>query len=463
MKYNVTRGKGEVKIEFTVPETEWEGEVEAAYRQNAKKFNIQGFRKGQAPRKVIERVYGGAVFFDDAFEDCARKSYITAIEANEDIYPVDAPKLDLVQFPEGEKPMIFTMTVTIKPEVVLGAYTGIKIEKVAYNVEQKDIEAELDRARERGVRIITVTDRAVQDGDTVILDYSGTVDGVQFSGGTAEKQTLIIGSKSFIPGFEEQVIGLKIDEEKDLQVKFPDDYHAEELKGKAAVFKVKVHGITARELPELNDEFVRDTTKFDKLTEYKEDIRKRLLEDGERRAENETRTRLMESVVEKATAEIPACMIDSELEYMLEDFSHRLQYMYQGMKLEDYFKYTGSTVEDFKKERRGEAEKAVKTRLVMQEILKKEQLEATPTEMDVSIKQMAEEAGKEFDVFKNTLSKERIAQFRNDITIDKMFDFLKKNNILEEKPETKKSGEKAAQKKTAEKADVIPAKKTKKD
>ncbi|MCL2062004.1 MAG: trigger factor [Firmicutes bacterium] len=427
MQYKVTREKGAANFEFTVTSAEWEEEVNATYKKNAKKFNIQGFRKGQAPRKVIERFYGADVFFEDAFDECARKRYVAALNENEDIFPVDSPKLDIKSFADEKNALVFTMSVTLRPEVTLGAYTGMKIPQVEYTVKDSDIEAELKSAQERAARLVAVADRPVQNGDTVKLDYAGSVDGVPFEGGTAQMQTLEIGSKRFIPGFEEQMIGMQLGEEKDLSVTFPDDYHSENLKGKKAVFKVKLHEISVRELPALDDEFARDRTKFDSLKEYKDDIKNRLETENARRAENETRAGIIDAVAANATVDIPECMIAGELDVMLEEMEARLQYMYRGMKLEDYFKYTDSSVDEYKKQHRAEAEKGVKTRLVLQEIMKKEKIEAT----DADIKAEHAKQGVE------NPSSEQASQIRNSVIINKLFDFLTKNNTMQKKSETK--------------------------
>ena len=372
MEYKIERQKGSVKFVFTVPNAEWDEEINAAYIKTKAKYNIPGFRKGKAPRKFIENMYGPTVFFDEAFNTCASKAYGKALSENEDIYPVDEPKVDIENF--GADAMVFGISVTVKPEVTLGQYKGLTVKKAEYPVTDKDVEEDIERSLKAKSRLVDITDRAAKNGDTVNIDYSGSVDGVKFNGGTAEKQELTLGSKSFIPGFEEQVEGMKIGEEKDLKVKFPDDYHAEDLKGKDAVFAVKLNSIKFREIPELNDDFVKDTTKFETVAEYRADVKKRLTDSAERRADNENKNNMIDAIVANASVDIPDCMIESELDYMLQDFEYRLGYMYGGMKLDDYFKYTGSSREDFRKDRKSEAEKAVKTRLVMETIIKTEKV-----------------------------------------------------------------------------------------
>ena len=287
-------------------------------------------------------MYGPTVFFDEAFNTCASKAYGKALSENEDIYPVDEPKVDIENF--GADAMVFGISVTVKPEVTLGQYKGLTVKKAEYPVTDKDVEEDIERSLKAKSRLVDITDRAAKNGDTVNIDYSGSVDGVKFNGGTAEKQELTLGSKSFIPGFEEQVEGMKIGEEKDLKVKFPDDYHAEDLKGKDAVFAVKLNSIKFREIPELNDDFVKDTTKFETVAEYRADVKKRLTDSAERRADNENKNNMIDAIVANASVDIPDCMIESELDYMLQDFEYRLGYMYGGMKLDDYFKYMGSKI-----------------------------------------------------------------------------------------------------------------------
>ncbi len=450
MEYKIERQKGSVKFVFTVPNAEWDEEINAAYIKTKAKYNIPGFRKGKAPRKFIENMYGPTVFFDEAFNTCASKSYGKALSENEDIYPVDEPKVDIENF--GADAMVFGISVTVKPEVTLGQYKGLTVKKAEYPVTDKDVEEDIERSLKAKSRLVDITDRAAKNGDTVNIDYSGSVDGVKFNGGTAEKQELTLGSKSFIPGFEEQVEGMKIGEEKDLKVKFPDDYHAEDLKGKDAVFAVKLNSIKFREIPELNDDFVKDTTKFETVAEYRADVKKRLTDSAERRADNENKNNMIDAIVANASVDIPDCMIESELDYMLQDFEYRLGYMYGGMKLDDYFKYTGSSREDFRKDRRSEAEKAVKTRLVMETIIKTEKVEPTEQEIDKRIAEIAEQQGKTLEEYKPSVSEHQLTHIKSDVTVEKTLNELVKAN--EFKAEAKKS---EAKKETKEGAEKKPA------
>lgn len=451
MKYTTEKQKGSVSFSFTVPTDEWEKEIDAAYIKNKGKYNLPGFRKGHVPRKTIEKTYGPTVFFDDAFNACASKAYATALTENADVYPVDEPKVDIGSF--GKDALTFTIQVTVKPEVTLGQYKGLTVSATEYKASEKDADAEIERSRQAKSRLVDVTDRAAQDGDTVTIDYSGSVDGVKFNGGTAEKQELVLGSKSFIPGFEEQVAGMKIGESKDLPVKFPDDYHAEDLKGKDAVFAVTLHAIKFREVPELNDRFVQDTTKFETVADYRADVMKRLAENAARRTDNEKKNRMIDAIVQNASVEIPDCMVESELDYMLQDFEYRLSYMYGGMKLDDYFKYTGSSREEFKKDRKAEAEKAVKTRLVVEAVIKAENIQPTEDELNAKITEIAAPAGKTAEEYRKTLSDHQMSHIKSDVTVEKALDELATATTFEMKAEGKEK-EKAAPKKSAAKKET---------
>lgn len=435
MNYSIEEKKGEVKINFTLSAQEWDEEIGKAYLKTKNKFSIPGFRKGQAPRKMIESMYGAGVFFDDAFNSAFYASYQKALDEHEEIYPVDEPKVDIQSLDEnGVK---FNAVVTVKPEVKLGDYKGIKLEKIEYNVTAGDVKAELNRMREQASRRVEVSGRAVKDGDIVKLDYSGSADGEKFDGGTAADQELVIGSKTFIPGFEEQMIGMEIGETKDIVVTFPKDYHAENLAGKEAVFTVTVKGITEKQLPELDDAFAKDVSKFDTLAEYKADIKKRLTEQNNNRAKNENQNAVIKKVTDNAEVEIPQCMIDRELDYIAEDMQQRLNYMYNGLKFEDYLKYTGSSEKQFREDKKEEAVANVKTRLTVEAIIKAENIEATEADMDEALSKMAETAKKTLEEYKKEVTPQQINYIRSDILMKKLLEFLTVNNIFEKK-ETKK-------------------------
>lgn len=460
MEYKTERQKSSVKLSFTVPADEWEAEINAAYVKTKGKYNIPGFRRGHAPRKYIESLYGPTVFIDEAFNACASKSYTTALKENEDIFPVDEPKVDIDEF--GKDALKFTIEVTVKPEVTLGQYKGLSVVKAEYPVTDEEVDHEIMHSRQAKSRLVDVTDRAAADGDTVIIDYSGSVDGVKFNGGTAEKQQLVLGSHSFIPGFEEQVVGMNIGDEKDLKVKFPEDYHAEELKGKDAVFAVKLHEIKFREIPELTDEFVKDTTQFETVAEYRESVFKRLTEESARREKNENQNKVLEAVVANATVEIPECMVENELNYMLEEMEYRLGQMYGGMKLDDYFKYTGSSRDDFKKERKAEAEKNVKTRLVLEAVIKAENTQPTQEAIDARIAEIAASVNKSVEEYKQTMPANLTSRIKSDLTVEKVLDDLVAATVftsaIDAKPES--AAKKPATKTTAAKKPA--AKKTEK-
>ena len=448
MNYTIEESKGEVKISFTLDAKEWDDSLNKAYIKNKSRFNIPGFRKGHATRKMIEKMYGEGVFFDDAFNDAFYEAYSKALGEHEEIFPVDDPKVDIDGIDEnGVK---FHAVVTVKPEVTLGEYKGIKVDKVEYNVTADDVNAEIDRARKQASRKVEVEGRAVENGDIVNLDYSGSVDGVKFEGGTASNQELSIGSHAFIPGFEEQMVGMTVGETRDLNVPFPTDYHAKELAGKDSVFTVTVNKILKEEMPELNDEFAKDVSKFDTLAEYKADVEKRLQEGNDRRANAENENALIEAVTATSSVEIPQCMIDSQIDYLVRDMEYRLMYMYQGMKLEDYLKYTGSNMEELRKSKAEEAKRDVKIRLVLEAIVKAENLDVTDAELDAELARIAESAGKSVEEYRKGVDDRQLSYIKNDLLMKKLIEFLKANNTFEVKKAEKKT---AAKKPAAKKAE----------
>lgn len=440
MNYTIEEKKGEVKINFSLSAKEWDEEVNKAFVKTKHKFNIPGFRKGQAPRKMIEAMYGAGVFFDEAFNSAFYTSYQKALDEHEELYPVDEPKVDIESL--DEQGVKFNAVVTVKPEVKLGEYKGIKLEKIEYNVTAGDVKAELNRTREQASRRVEITDRAVKDGDIVKLDYSGSVDGEKFEGGTATDQELVIGSKTFIPGFEEQMIGMSIGETKDLNVTFPQEYHAENLAGKGAVFTVTVKGISEKQLPELDDAFAKDVSKFETLADYKADIKKNLTEQNENRAKIENQNAVIKQVTDNAEVDVPQCMIDRELDYIVQDMQQRLNYMYNGLKFEDYLKYTGSDEQKFRSEKTEEAKNNVKTRLTVEAIIKAENIQATEEDVNEALAKMAETAKKDLEEYKKGVSPEQLNYIKSDVLMKKLLDFLMTNNTFEKK-ETKKKTAKA--------------------
>ena len=445
MKYTVTKEAGKAKIAFQLDRQEWERAIDAAYKKNAGKYGVQGFRKGHVPRKVIENMYGPSVFFEDAFNDAFPKYYGEMLEKETELYPVESPNIEFDSI--DEKGISFSATVTLKPEVVLGLYKGLKIAKVNAEVEEAEVDADIKKAQDRAARKIEVKDRKIKNGDFVTLDYSGSVDGKKFKGGTAEKQELEIGGGSFIPGFEEQMVGLSIGEEKDLKVKFPDEYHSKELAGKDAVFAVKVHEIKVKELPKLDDEFAKDVSSFDTFAAYKDDIRKKLEESKQKRAESEDENNLIQEIAKNAKAEVPQCMIDTQLEYMLREFEYRL--MYQGMKLDDYFKYTKTTKDDFNKDRAEDAKNTVKTRLVIEAVVKAENMKVEDGDAEFKIAELAAKAEKSAADYKKEMTERQSEQIKNELLTEKLIKFLKENNTFVAEKKEKEKTEKGKNKKAA--------------
>ena len=362
-----------VKMTIEVEAAEFDAATKKAYNKKKGSFNLPGFRKGKVPMNVIEKTYGAGVFYEDAANDIMPKAYSDAVdEAGLDV--VSRPEVDVTQIGKGEN-FIFTATVAVKPEVTLGQYKGLEVDKQTAEVTDEEVEAELKKAQEQNAREITVEDRAVKEGDVITLNYAGTVDGVPFDGGTAQNQKLEIGSHSFIDTFEDQLVGLNIGDEKDVEVTFPEEYHAPELSGKEAVFHVKVLGITEKQLPAIDDDFAQDTTEFDSLEEYKADIRAKLLEGKEERAKVAMQDALVEKAIEGAQMDIPDAMIDSQVEQMVEEFKQRVTY--QGLSFEQYLQFTGQDPAAFTENMRPEAVKRIQSTLVLEAIAAAEAIEAT--------------------------------------------------------------------------------------
>ncbi len=415
----------QVKLTLTVENNVFQNAIDKVYRKSAGKFNIPGFRTGKAPRRIIEQHYGPSVFWDDAINEVFPDAYSKAVDECE-VFPVDNPDVTIKDI--SDEGLTFEAVVTVKPEVTLGKYTGIRFKGVAYTVTDEDVETELKRAQDKAARLVDIEDRTVQNGDVVGLDYSGSVDGVKFEGGTAEGQTLEIGSGMFIPGFEEQMVGMAIGETKDITVRFPDEYHAEELKGKDAVFTVKVNSIQAKELPELDDEFAKDVSEFDTLEEYKNDIRAHLEEQNKKRKEREDENKLIDKIVANAEVDIPECMITRQIDYMLREMEYTL--MYQGMRMEDYLRMINKSVEELRAESREDAERRVKTQLVMETIRTTENIQAEEEDIDAEIAKRAETAKKSVEEYKENMRDNEKAYISDQIIVDKTMAFLKKNNTI---------------------------------
>lgn len=389
--------KNEVKLTVEVDGAAFEKAIQAAYIKNRHKISVPGFRKGKAPRAVIETYYGKGVFYEDAINDLYSETYPNAVDET-GIEPVDHPSDVQIESIDPEKGVTYTAKVTVKPEVKLGKYKGIEIEEVEYNVTDQEVDEAIERVRERNARYITVTDRPVREGDRVLLDYSGSIDGVVFDGGTAERQTLDIGSRAFIPGFEEQVVGMSVEETKDIRVTFPEEYHEESLKGKEAVFSVTIHEIKEKELPALDDEFAKDVSEFDTLDEYKADMRTKMEKDAAERALAQKESQLIDKIAENAEVDIPEVMVEHQIDDMLNEME--IQYRYYGMTLEKYLEMSGTTLEDYRSRFRDEAYNRVKARMVLEAAAKAEDLPVTDEDLEAEYQRIADQYKRPVDEIK---------------------------------------------------------------
>ena len=421
-KVEKTKNANEVKIELTVEAQKFEEAIKKVYFQSAKYFNIPGFRKGKAPLQIVEKYYGKEIFYEDAFNELAPEVLEEAVKEN-NLEIVSRPEIDITQIEKG-KDLIFTAVMQTKPEVELGKYKGIEIKKIEYNVTDEDIDHELHHMQEHNSRLVNVENRPVEKGDTTVIDFEGFVDGVAFDGGKAEGHELEIGSNTFIPGFEDQIIGMKIDEERDIKVKFPDEYFSKDLAGKDATFKVKLHEIKKKELPELNDDFAKDTSEFDTLEELKKSIKDRMEKDNEQRQKYETEDAVIKAVCENVKVDIPSGMIENETEDMLRNVESRLSY--QGLKLDQYLKMIGKTAEEVKKEYEPQAIEAIKSRLMLEAVIKAEKIEATEDEITEKVKEMAKNYGKSDD--KEFMENENVRNYiKSGVESEKALEFLVKN------------------------------------
>ena len=417
-----------VKLSFDVESAKFDAAMNKAYIKIRGQVNIPGFRKGKAPRKLIENMYGGeSVFYDDAFELVFDEVYGPAV-AEHKLEVVDRPEVEIQQIGTG-KNLQFTCEVFVKPDVTLGEYKGVAVKKTVTEVTDAQVDAKVEEERKKQATEVAVEDRPVAEGDTVNLDYAGTVDGVAFAGGTAEGQTLKIGSHTFIPGFEEQMVGMSIGEEKDLDVTFPEQYQAKELAGKAAVFHVKVNSITTTELPALDDDFAKDISEFDTLDEYKKDIRAKLEAQAAERDQNTFTNAVIEKVVTNATVDIPEAMIERQIDSMMRDFEYRLRA--QGLRLEDFMKYTGQDEKAFRANYRDQADKSVRAHLVLEAIEAAENFEVTDEEIDEQIAKFAPQTGKSVEELKATFSESDLEYFKADAIRDKAIKFLADNAVAQ--------------------------------
>ncbi len=412
--------KNMAKLTIEVSAEKVEKAIQSAYQKERKHINIPGFRKGKAPRQLIEKMYGKEVFYNEALDNLLPTAYAEALEECEEEV-VSRPKISIEQMESG-KALIFTASVALKPEAILGEYKGVQVEKPVIEVLDAEIEAGITKEREANARTITVDDRAVMDGDMIILDYAGSVDGVPFEGGTATNQELTIGSKRFIPGFEEQLIGAAIDEEREIQVTFPEEYHAKDLAGKEAVFKCLIHEIKVKELPEVDDEFAQEVSEFDTLDAYKEDIKEKLFKDKEAEAKRAKEDAVIQKIIEGASMEIPDAMIDFQTEQMLEEFGQRIQM--QGMSIEQYFQITGMTEENYKEQVKPRAKQNIESRLVLEAVAKAENLEATDEDLEAEMVRMADMYKMELDKVKEMMGDFQKDEIKKDIVLQKAIDLV---------------------------------------
>ena len=413
------------KLTFEVPANDLEKALQSAYMKQKNKIAMPGFRKGKAPRAMIEKMYGTGVFFEDAANELIPEAYETAAKESE-LEIVAQPEIEVTQMDKGTD-FIFTATVAIKPEVTLGDYKGIEVEKKEAEVSEEEITAEIDKAREANSRLITIEDRATEDGDTVIIDFDGYVDGKQFEGGYAEDYTLVLGSHSFIDNFEDQLVGKNLGEDVEVNVTFPEEYHVDELKGKPALFKVKIKEIQKKELPELDDDFAQDVSDFDTLDEYKADVEKKILENKENQIKREQEDQIIEKIIENAQMEIPQQMIAAQTRQMTQEFAQRLQS--QGLSLEQYMQFTGLTPQKMMEDLEPQALKRIQSRLVLEAVVAAENIEASDEEIDKELENMASMYQMEIDKLKELIGDDEKKQIGMDLAVQKAVEFVVKEAV----------------------------------
>lgn len=412
--------KNMAKLTVEVPAEQFSEALKTSYNKNKSKFNIPGFRKGKAPQAMIEKMYGVEVLYEDAINEAIDATYPDAAKES-GLEIVSRPEIGIDQLEKG-KPFIYSATVAVKPEVTLGEYKGIEVEKAKPEVTEADVEAELKKVQEQNSRLVTVEDRAVANGDQTVIDFEGFVDGVAFEGGKAEDYPLTIGSHSFIDTFEDQLIGKNIGEDVEVNVTFPAEYQAEELAGKPAVFKVKIKEVKVKELPELNDEFAGEVSEFETMDEYKADIKAKLAETKQQQATTENENNVVQKVVDNASIDIPEPMIDLQVRNMIEDYANRMQS--QGISLEQYMQFTGTTVEQLQEQMRPQAERRIRTRLVLEAVVAKENIEASEEAVETELKKMSETYKMEIDKIKEIMGENGISQMKEDIAVQEAVDFL---------------------------------------
>ena len=412
--------KNMAKLTIEVSSEEFENAIAKAYKKNKNKISMPGFRKGKAPRAMIEKMYGKGVFYEDAANSIIPDAYADAAKESE-LEIVAQPEIDVTQIESG-KPFIFTATVALKPEVTLGEYKGIEVEKKEVEVTDEEVEAEINKVRESNARMLDIDDRATQDGDTVLIDFDGYVDGKQFEGGKADDYSLVLGSHSFIDNFEEQLVGKNIGDDVEVNVTFPENYQAEELQGKPAVFKVKIKEIKVKELPELDDDFAQDVSNFDTIAEYKEDLKKKLTENKEEALKREREEAVIGKIIENAQMDIPEQMVDAQTRQMTQEFAQRLSS--QGLSIDQYMQFTGLTPQKMIEELKPQALKRIQSRLVLEAVVAAENIETTEEELDKEIENMASMYQMEVDKLKEVIGEEEKKQIGLDLAVQKAVEIV---------------------------------------
>ena len=412
-------------LTITISSEEWEKALDKAYEENKGKFNIQGFRKGKAPKKVIEQTYGDTIFFDDAFDSSVSSEYQRFLTENTDIIPVEQPHVENNTF-TADKGLEVTLKFDLMPEFKLPSLSGLNVKKAEVKVSDQEVEEEIERERQAHARYVE-TDKQVENGDFAIIDFKGYVDGEAFDGGEAKDYRLEIGSHTFIEGFEDQIVGMKKGEERDINVKFPENYHAENLKGKPAVFKVKLNKVEKKELPTVDDKYISDATEFENLEEYKKSVKENLIKFADERAERDYEVALLDEIASQSNIEVPQSMIEHEVHHIVEDFEHRLSH--QGMNLQAYLDYVGKTLDQFKEEKAEDASKNIQTRLVLQKLIKENNISVSSEELDKSIEDYATKYQMSLEDFKKAMSPNDYAYFENSVIMTKVLDLIKSKNV----------------------------------
>lgn len=428
MKYNINRKEKDiVEVDIEVDKAEWESALDQAYENTKGKYEVQGFRKGKAPRKAIENAYGSVVFVDDAIDEVYKTHYMSVLD-KENLHPVQSPTLALDKCDDTGLKM--KLTFQNKPSVELGAYTGLEIQGKKAEVKPEDVQNYIETMAKKNARKVEITDRSIQNGDVVNLNFSGSVDGEKFEGGTAENYDLEIGSHTFIDGFEDQMIGLKVGEEKALNVTFPKDYVAKDLAGKPAVFDVKINKIFEKQQPEIDDKWASMVSEFDTLEAFKKDVEASLLKQEQAKVENENTNALIDKIVEGCKFEVPECMIQDEIDFILRDFERQLSM--QGMKMEDYLGFAKKSMQDLRDEQKDVAKINVGIRLVLENIIEKQGIQATESEIDAKMEEIAKQYNQKLEEIKRNISERDAIYIKNDILVDKLMTFLKENNKIKQ-------------------------------